>query len=210
MSKVFLLFLVSVFSTPLFSADEVKVEVTALVQRIVGTVTLDGKLLKTRDIIDKPGMLVTGVKSLIQFQVPKWNNQISIGPSSQMMLNFTADKKYTLEEGTCRWKSALTAAASEWSEGKAKAKIHTKYVAFGIRGTDFLLKVKRFSLFNETEIIMFEGSVSMENIDDPTNSVIVSKGQWAGLGGRYGKKINPPLELPQSILDSTILHVGIE
>lgn len=203
MFKVLLLLLsIFVFSTPLFSADEV----TALVQRIVGTVTIDGQLLKIGDTINKPGMLVTAEKSLIQFKVAKWNNQISIGPSSQMMLNFTADKKYTLEEGTCRWRSALTDAANEW--GKGKAKIHTKNIAMGIRGTDFLLK--RFSLFNETEIIMFDGSVSMDNIDDPTNSVIVRKGQWGGLGGRYGKKINPPLDLPQSVLDSSILHVGIE
>ncbi len=202
MLKTLLLLIIFVFSTSLVLAEEV----TALVQRIVGTVTIDGKLLKTGDTMDKPGMIETKEKSLIQFKVAKWNNQISIGPSSKMMLNFSADKKYTLEEGTCRWKSALTDAANEWGNGKAK--IHTKNVAMGIRGTDFLLK--RFTLFNETEIIMFDGSVGMDNIEDPTNSIIVRKGQWGGLGGRFGNKLNPPLDLPQSVLNSMIEKVGIE
>lgn len=204
MLKTIFLSALLLLSSVLFAADAPPV---ALVQRVVGTVTLDGKPLKTGDTIDKPGLVVTKEKSMVQFKIEKWGNQISIGPSSQMTLNFSAEKKYTLEEGICRWKSALTEAVKEWDDG-SKGKIHTKNVAMGIRGTDFLLK--RFGLFNETEIIMFDGSVKMDNIDNPENSIIVRKGQWGGLGGRFGKVLNPPLDLPQSVLNSMIEKVEIQ
>ena len=169
---------------------------TALVHKIVGSATLDGVVLKTGDLIEKPGVLETKEKSLIQLKIAKWNNSISIGPNSKMTLNFTNEKKYTLDQGTCRWKTALKDAAKE----AAKGKIYTKNVAMGVRGTDFL--VKSFPLFGETEIIMLDGEVQMENLEDPANTVVVKKGQWGGLGGRYGKKINPPLDLPQSVLET--------
>lgn len=201
MIKVLLLSLLLSFS---LSAAEVP---SAVIQRLVGTVLFEGQPVKLGDVLDKPGTIETREKSLVQLKITKWDNQISIGPASKMILNFTDEKKYTLEEGLCRWRSALREAAGDWgSEGKGK--IHTKNVSLGIRGTDFLLK--RFSLFNETEIIMFDGEVQMENLEKPENKITVKKGQWGGLGGRYGKTINPPLDLPQSVLNSAAARVDIK
>jgi hypothetical protein len=112
-----------------------------------------------------------------------------------MILNFSDEKKYTLTEGSCRWKSEIRKAVQNQSKGK----IYTSNVSMGIRGTDFL--VKSFPLFGETEIIMFDGEVQMGNLTTPTNSVTVSKGQWGGLGGRYGQIINSPLNLPKEVLE---------
>lgn len=177
----------------------------ASIERIVGTVTFEGKPVKKGDVIDRPGVIETKEKSLVQFKVAKWNNVISIGPASKMTLNFSADKKYTLDDGVCRWKSAV-GALKEAQAGKGK--IFTRNVAMGVRGTDFLVKVT--PLFGESEIIMFDGEVKMDNLEDATNSVIIKKGQWGGLGGRYGKKINPPLDLPESVLTSAQAAVEIE
>lgn len=174
--------------------DTKAVPPTAIVHNIRGTVLFEGKNLKTGDLIDRPGLLETKEKSLIQLKIAKWNNSISIGPLSKMMLNFSDEKKYTLEQGTCRWKTDVRNALQE----NAKGKIFTKNVAMGVRGTDFL--VKSFPLFGETEIIMLDGEVLMENLEDPANSVLVKKGQWGGLGGRYGKKIAPPLDLPAEVI----------
>ncbi len=184
------------FTASTFAQDPATLPPTALVHKVIGTATIDGVALKTGDLIEKPGVLETKEKSLIQIKIAKWNNSISIGPNSKMTLNFSNEKKYTLDQGTCRWKTALKDAIKDGGKGK----IYTKNVAMGVRGTDFL--VKSFPLFGETEIIMLDGEVQMENLEDPTNTVLVKKGQWGGLGGRYGKKINPPLDLPQAVLDT--------
>ena len=111
-----------------------------------------------------------------------------------MTLNFSDAKQYTLEQGTCRWKTYLKGA-------EPKGKIFTKNVAMGVRGTDFYLRYGR--LLDETEIIMFDGEVMMENIEDKTNTVTIKKGQWSGLGGRFGPKIAPPINFPPLMLETT-------
>lgn len=190
MNLILSLIFASLFSLSVFAQDLP----TALVHKVVGQVTLDGSPVKTGDTISKPGLLETKEKSLIQLKIAKWGNSISIGPNSKMALNFNDEKKYTLEKGTCRWKTELREALQTQSKGK----IYTKNVAMGVRGTDFI--IKSFPLFGESEIVMFDGSVEMSNLEDPNNTVVVNKGQWGGLGGRYGKKINPPLDLPAEVL----------
>jgi hypothetical protein len=43
----------------------------------------------------------------------------------------------------------------------------------------------------------------MENLSDKTNTALIKKGQWGGIGGRFGQKIAPVLDLPQVLLEST-------
>lgn len=171
---------------------------SAVVQKVLGTVLFEGKAVILGDTINKPGLLETKEKSIISLKIEKWGNSITLGPLSQMKLNFNEEKKYTLDKGTCRWKTAVDAAKKVIG---GKGKIYTRYVALGVRGTDFFLKTN--TLLGESEIIMFDGEVQMDNLNDPENSVIVKKGQWGGLGGRYGKKIAPPIDLPQSVLEMT-------
>ncbi len=186
-------FLVSfLLVTNLFAQDNTPP--VALVHKIVGVASLDGKELKQGDILAHDGLLTTKDKSFIQLKIEKWNSSINLGSNSKMELNFANEKKYTLTDGYCRWKSLIRDAVTK----NGKGKIYTKNVAMGVRGTDFL--IKSFPLFGETEIVMFDGEVVMDNLDDKTNSVSVKKGQWGGLGGRYGKKINPPLDLPKEVL----------
>lgn len=163
---------------------------TALVHKVIGQVLFDGKILKAGDKIEKNGLLETKEKSLVQLKIAAYNNTISIGPSSKMAFDLAGEKKYTLDQGLCRWKTDVKNSLKE----SAKGKVYTKTVAMGVRGTDFL--VKSFTLFGEVEIIMLDGEVQMENLEDPSNTVLVRKGQWGGMGGRYGKKIAPPIEIP--------------
>lgn len=194
MTKLIMLLLSSFIVYTATSETEKPSPPTASVQKIIGTVLFDGVAVKPGDIIDKAGLLETKEKSYIKITIEKWNNSIAMGPHSKMALNFSDEKKYTLEQGICRWQTAAKNALKENSKGK----IYTKNVSMGVRGTDFLLK--SFALFGETEIIMFDGSVQMDNLEDPANSVTINKGQWGGLGGRYGKKINPPLDLPANVI----------
>jgi len=170
----------------------------ALVHKIIGSAFFDGKEIKMGDSLSKNGLITTSNKSFIQLKIVKWNTSINLGSNSKMELNFASEKKYTLMDGYCRWKSLIRDAVTK--SGGGKGKIYTKNVAMGVRGTDFL--IKSFPIFGETEIVMFDGEVLMENIDDKENSVVVTKGQWGGLGGRFGKKINPPLDLPKEVLTS--------
>jgi hypothetical protein len=40
----------------------------------------------------------------------------------------------------------------------------------------------------------------MDNLADKANSELIKKSQWGGLGGRFGSKIQPPINLPESVL----------
>ncbi len=187
--------IVFLFISNLFAQDNSPP--TALVHKIIGSASLDGKELKMGDVLSQNGLLTTKDKSFIQLKIEKWNSSINLGSNSKMELNLASEKKYTLIDGYCRWKSLIREAVTK---NTSKGKIYTKSVAMGVRGTDFL--IKSFPLFGETEIVMFDGEVMMENLEDKENSVLVKKGQWGGLGGRYGKKINPPLDLPAEVLTS--------
>lgn len=166
---------------------------TAVVTKLRGEVFFEGQLLKEGDKIEKAGKINTKDRSFVQLTIEKWKNTISIGPNSHMVMNFSEDKKYTLDVGICRWKS--------FAQSMTKGKIHTRNVALGIRGTDFYLKVNR--ILGETEVIMFDGEVLMENAANKDDTLAVKKGQWGGLGGRFGEKIRGPIDLPKEVLDTT-------
>lgn len=180
------------------SADEVApppkpTPPVAIVTKLRGEVLFEGQPVKEGDTIEKPGKIDTKEKSYIQLKVEKWGNTISIGANSHMTLNFSDDKKYTLDSGICRWKT--------FAQTLTKGKIHTKNIAMGVRGTDFYLKAN--SLLGETEVIMFDGEVLMENAANNEDSIVVKKGQWGGLGGRFGEKIRGPFDLPKEVIDTT-------
>lgn len=162
------------------------------VVKLRGEVVFDGLPLKVGDLITKVGKIETKDKSYLQIKIDKWKNTISIGPNSSMQLNFSDSKKYTLEAGSCRWKS--------FAPSDSKGKIFTKTVSLGVRGTDFFLKTN--TLLDETEVIMFDGQVFMENLKDADNTAFINKGQWGGFGGRFGQKIYVT-ELPKAVLDTT-------
>ncbi len=192
MKNLILYFILLSYSLLAF-AEVSKVEIpSGVVTKLKGTVYFEGKLVNEGDIINKMGKIETKDKSFLQIKIEKWKNTISIGPNSTMQLNFSDEKKYTLDEGACRWKS--------FGKSESKGKIFTKNSSMGVRGTDFLLKSN--TLLGETEIIMFDGVVLMENSADKSNTAEIKKGQWGGIGGRFGNKISPILDLPKAIIDA--------
>ena len=168
----------------------------AEVVKIKGTVTFDGKNLKLGDRIGKKGQLKSEKRSFIQINIPKWGNKITVGPRSEMAFDFgeKAKKKYSFLHGRCRWKTY------EGKKGKGKGKLFTNVASMGVRGTDFTVVANKS--LGETEIIVFDGSVEFGNLADKTNSAIVNKGQWGGIGGRFGTKIGKILDLPRDVVDS--------
>lgn len=195
---VFLIMLLSVSISGLALAEETAAAPVApippsgIVTKMRGVVMFDGAALKEGDLINKVGKIETKDKSYLQIKIEKWKNTISIGPNSVMNLNFSDEKKYTLDAGSCRWKS--------FGQSESKGKIYTNRVSMGVRGTDFFLKYG--PMLGETEIIMFDGEVMMENLNDKTNTALIKKGQWGGIGGRFGDKISPILDLPPALLQT--------
>ena len=193
--KSVLTFCLLIFLPTFLKAQEAKPALStpsAQVLKLVGTVLFDGVALKEGDVINRVGKIESKEKSFLKVKIEKWKNTISIGPGSSMVLNFNDEKKYTLEEGACRWKSLHP------GESNKDAKIFTKFVSMGVRGTDFVVKAN--TVLNESEIVVLDGEVMMDNLADKSNSELIKKGQWGGLGGRYGTKIQPPINLPESVL----------
>ena len=187
---LFLIFIVSLLSLAIASDIPVNPPIGEII-KLRGSATFENKELKIGDKIFDKGFLETKEKTFVQIKIDKWKSNISVGANSKMEINLAEEKKYTLDEGACRWKS--------FAKSEFKGKINTKRASFGVRGTDFLLTSN--SLLGETEIIMFDGEVTFENINDKNNTAILKKGQWGGIGGRFGERIAPVLDLPTAILE---------
>lgn len=98
----------------------------------------------------------------------------------------------TLKNGVIRW------IGKHKELGRLKG-ILTPQAALGVRGTDFVLKTTE--LFDESEIVVLDGLVSFENLANPNDKASVKKGQWGGVGGRFGQINGKILDLPKKILD---------
>lgn len=166
----------------------------AKVIKIKGKVTFEGKLLKLGDQITKKGKLKSERRSFAQVAVAKWNNKITIGPKSEMDFDFSKDakKKYIFLNGRCRWKTD--------AGKKGKGRLYTKVSSMGVRGTDYTVVANKS--LGETEIIVIDGAVEFENLLVPGEKAIVKKGQWGGIGGRFGQNIGKILDLPSDVVES--------
>lgn len=166
----------------------------AKVLSIRGFISFNGKTLKKESILVKNGKLKSGAGSYVKLKMSELDSVIILGPNSEMDLEFGNEdqtKNTTLVQGLARW----------ISKGKSKTTrgLRTKQAILGIRGTDYLVKVT--SLLGETEIIVFDGKVNFASQIDNKDQKEISKNQWGGLGGRFGKNIGQVLDLPKNVID---------
>ena len=54
----------------------------------------------------------------------------------------------------------------------------------------------------ESEIVVIDGQVEFQNSSNPDDVALISKGQWGGLGGRYGQTIGKVLDLPGNVISA--------
>lgn len=92
------------------------------------------------------------------------------------------------------------------SGGKTVPAVRTPSAAMGVRGTDFFASYN--TLLGESEIICFSHEV--EFAGDKANTVRVGANHWGGIGGRFGKKIAPPMALPPTVVDHFKNELPIE
>ncbi|PIK15676.1 FecR domain-containing protein [Halobacteriovorax sp. JY17] len=167
---------------------------TARIIKLKGDVTLNGKSLKVGDSILKSGILKTKARSFVKLEIAEWNNNLVLGPNGEMNLDLSekSTKQYNFLKGRIRWFTQ--------KNKKSNGVIHTKQASLGVRGTDYLLIAN--SLLGETEIIVFDGKVQFQNNSSVKDSSLISKNQWGGLGGRYGKSIGEVLDLPANVINA--------
>ncbi len=152
---------------------------------VVGAKVADGSLLESKDsaaLVQLKGALGEVVlKGDFQFELPEVNGKEILA---------------RLLSGKVRVRVP---------KGKLKDYFHvrTPTAVAGVRGTDFYLSY--WPLLSEAEIICFESSVTFSNADNKSRQ-LVKAGHWGGLGGRFGKKIAPPIQLSPAMLE----HFGRE
>ncbi len=90
---------------------------------------------------------------------------------------------------------------TRWITGDKKGLgIKTPNAGMGVRGTDFFTSFN--PLLGETKIICFNGKIQMTNVEDADDSKEISKNQWGGIGGRFGKKLSEVLDLTPELIQS--------
>lgn len=167
---------------------------TASVVKFRGDVKYNNNPITEKTIFAENGSIEIGKSSYLKIRITDFKSTMTFGPDSKLVLKFKKKKKvqlpYKLVKGVVRWTS----------EGNKKSigGIKTPNAAMGVRGTDFITIVN--PLLNESEIVCFDGEVKFLNLKSTSDSKIISKNQWGGLGGRFGKNIGDVLTLPAHVI----------
>ncbi|GAB4414453.1 MAG: hypothetical protein OHK0056_21320 [Bacteriovoracaceae bacterium] len=186
-------FFFALISHPCF-ADQLDFKV----EKFKGKVTFQNSKINSGDIIKQSGVIETGKGSFVKLSFGEGSGSLTLGPSSSLDLKSvvldpsSSSLAVTLKNGVIRW------VGKHKELGRLKG-ILTPQAALGVRGTDFVLKTTE--LFDESEIVVLDGLVSFENLANPNDKASVKKGQWGGVGGRFGQINGKILDLPKKILD---------
>lgn len=163
--------------------------------KLKGAATYNDVALKEGEIITGKGIIKVSDKSIIRFRYEDAGHDVLVGGNSELTVDFAQPKggeNVTLVQGVSRWISGKI------QKPRESAGIKTKSATMGVRGTDFIVMVNQ--LLDESEVICFEGQVSLTNNRNKADHKDIHKGQWGGVGGRYGKRIGDIIDLPENIL----------
>lgn len=166
---------------------------TAKVVALRGTASFGGQTLTATSKIQGNGEIVVGDKSYLKLLIVESGTTIVIGGNSASKINLAdAPEKQEL---------SIVKGISRWVSGSMKGKgVKTPNAVMGIRGTDFYASYN--PMLGETEIICYDGEVQFTNAVDEKDSKSISKNQWGGIGGRFGKKLSDVLTLSPELISS--------
>jgi ribosomal protein L27 len=163
----------------------------AKVVLLKGKATFGGQPLRSNSALQGNGEIIVADKSYLKILLIESNTQIVLGANTTSKINFSApaDKQeLNLIQGIARW-------ITETIKGQG---IKTVNAIMGVRGTDFFASYN--PAMGETEMICFDGQVEIINSLEPMNTNLVSKNQWGGIGGRFGKKLSDVLTLSPELI----------
>jgi hypothetical protein len=166
---------------------------TAKVLVLKGTATFGGQPITSTSKLQGNGEIVVGDKSYLKLLLNESQTSIVVGANSTSSINLAdapEKQEVNVVKGLVRWVS-----------GNLKGKgVKTPNAVMGIRGTDFFTSYN--PLLGETEIICYDGEVQLTNAAEEKDSKAISKNQWGGIGGRFGKKLSEVLTLSPELISS--------
>lgn len=137
------------------------------------------------------GEIAVGDKSYLKVILKESKTVIAFAANTTSVFNFSTPsetQEVNLIKGIARWVTG---------EKKGKG-IKTPLASMGVRGTDFY--VSHFPDLGETELMIFSGAVVIKNTATVEEEKVLTKDQWTGVGGRYGKTMAKVVDLtPEQI-----------
>lgn len=182
-----LILLLSLISLDVFASAKVLV--------LKGKATFGGHQLKSTSFIKGAGEFVVGDKSYLKILLVESKTTLVLSANSTSLIN--VNQKQTIPELN------LLQGAARWITGTSQVKkgggIQTKNAALGIRGTNFFVSYN--PLLGETEVICFDGTVEMSAKLVKSESKLINKNQWGGVGGRFGEELSKVLTLSPELMN---------
>lgn len=178
-------FLVLFFSVSVLAQSGAKVLV------LKGTATFAGKQLSGKSNFNGHGEIEVGDKSYLKILLNESQTTLVIGANTKTKINLSLPAE--------KQELNLTRGVARWITGTKKGLgVRTNNSVMGVRGTDFFTSYN--PLLGETEVICFEGNIEMQNAIDESDKKSISKNQWGGMGGRFGKKLSDVLTLSPELI----------
>lgn len=166
----------------------------AQITRVEGKVRFEGKPVSKGFVIQEPGELSTaaGSKATVLLSDKDGKSEIALAPESRCRIEpGDQAKAHVLLNGSLR-------ARLQDKTTREKFALRTSTAVMGVRGTDFMAVFQ--PLLEESEIVVFEGTVKFGSSQDEADTKDVAKGYWGGIGGRYGRTVSNLIQLPPHAL----------
>jgi hypothetical protein len=156
-----------------------------------GKASFNNQPLMKNTVIKGKGILTTSEKSLVKIQFSESGGNLLIGPRTSADLDLTVQPELM--------EVSLVKGIARWVTGNRKVLgIKTSNAVMGVRGTDFLASFN--PLLGESEVVCFEGAVQLTNAQDISDSKLIAKNQWGGIGGRFGSRLSSILTLSEEVI----------
>ena len=160
-----------------------------VVKSLRGEVKFNGERLSVgQGIPAEGGTINVGASSSMKIGVHRWGSEISFGPdtTAEIVFNGPPNAQFLfLKRGLVQWTTVKTKRVPLGSE-----MVRTPTAVVQMNGGNFSV---RYSSSGESEIAVFSGEVRFESKEEKSGAVL-TKGQRAGVGGKYGSKVSSPVK----------------
>ncbi len=184
------------------------VNVYAVVAKILdvkGDVRFAGKPVSGAQDLTESGKLETGTDGSVRVFFPQKKAFAKLNPGSLLAITVENNKEdINLLAGVSRW---IVEKAVK-SQKEVSLEFRTATAIMGVRGTDFFVSYN--PLLAESEIICFDGVVNFKSAANPRDNKNITRGQWGGIGGRFGEQIGRILDLPAHVLEAFKNQISID
>lgn len=162
--------------------------------------TFAGKPVTSGEVLIEKGDIETGPDGQVKLFLHDRQAILSLTPASKVSIGPAGlVKNPQIWAGLTRWIVKKSNSGKAIPAAPASLILITKTAVMGVRGTDFI--VVAGPLLEETEVLTFDGHVDLASRLAPKGKVQIKKGQWGGVGGRFGQEVRPPMDLPANVLE---------